>query len=1019
MEKLLSKGLLGIFVFFTGLGFAQTKSISGTITDSMGAPLPGTSVIVKGSTQGTSTDFDGNYEIEASPNDILVFSYVGFATQEIPVGTQTTMNVTLVEDAAALDEVVILGYGTQKKTNVTSAVTSVDSEELNQSSVANVSNALVGRLPGLFAAQRSGQPGSDASDLLIRGIGTTGNAAPLIIVDGVQRAFNQIDPNTIENITILKDASAAAVYGVRGANGVILITTKRGAKGKPTINYTTEITSTMPIETPQYLGSYDYAVLFNEAKRNEGKAELYTEEDLEKFRTGSDPITHPNTDWYADGLKSSAMQYQHNLSISGGSDRVTYFASGGVLTQDGLVEHVDFKRYNFRSNVDFQVTDNLKVSLDLGGRQEIRNSPSNSIGSYFNGLNRNAPTTTAYYPNGLPGLGFAGNNPIEQAKSGGYTEDTNNIFFGNIGFEYQIPKIDGLMLKGYMAVDRNFRFIKSVSNPYTLYEYNPANGEYIPTEFGQSRISETYRQGAPSSNSGTPDPTTTYNMTLNYDRLFGEKHQVTGLIGAEKAVHKSNYFTASRLDLTSQNLPQLDFGDAASAQNGGLAYNSSRLGYLARVTYAYDTKYLLEASFRYDASENFAKENRWGFFPSFSAGWRLTKEKFLSNIPNLDEFKIRGSWGRLGNDRISQFQFLDAFDFNGNYIIGGSPIAVIRPGVIPNTDVTWETATISNIGFDLEMFDHRLALEFDYFTKRTEDILEAPTRIVPDFVGASLPRENFGIVDNKGVEFVLSYRDHIGGFNYWAKANYTISKNEIVEIGEPESVPENLKRTGRAIGSQFGLVAEGLFQSQAKIDNHADQSGFGAIAPGDIKYKDVSGPDGTPDGIIDDNDRDFIGVTGRVPDAIFGLAFGFDYKGFDFSTQIQGAHDFNVYLAQEAAFPFFNGGKVLEQHLDRWTPQNTDAAYPRLLTEDTNNRVQSSFWMQDADYIRLKNVEVGYNFPSPVLDKLKLSQLRLYLSGLNLFTLSDIENFDPEAPSGRGSFYPQTQSYTLGLSIGF
>ncbi|MBJ6369757.1 TonB-dependent receptor [Snuella sedimenti] len=986
--------------------------ISGTIVDEGGVPLPGVSVVIKGTTKGTVTDIDGNYNINVnSSSDVLVFSYLGFMSQEIAVGNQKTINITMIEDVATLEEVVVVGYGTQKKKEVTSAVVSVDSEELNQSSVANISNALVGRLPGLVATQRGGQPGSNGSNLLVRGISTTGSSAPLIIVDGVQRSFSQFDPNTIETITVLKDASAAAVYGVRGANGVILITTKRGKSGKPVISYTSEITTTKPTQLPNYLGSYDYAVLFNEAKRNEGKAELYTADDLEKYRTGSDPLTHPNTDWYDVGLKDSAIQQQHTISISGGSEKVRYFASGGFISEGGLMPFSDYKRYNFRANLDFDITERLKVSLDMAGRQENRMSPSSGVGSYFSGLSRMAPNTIAYYSNGLPGPAAFGSNPIEAARSGGVSESTNNIFLANVNFEYKIPYIEGLTLKGYVAIDRLYNATKTIQKEYQIYNYNESTQEYNPSTQGQSSLSQSYFQGAPNSGSGAIDPTMTYNATLNYDTTIDDVHHITGLLGVEKAINKSSGFNASRLNLVSDALPQLDFGDSGTAQNGGIAFNSARLGYIARVTYAYDEKYLFESAFRYDASENFAKENRFGFFPSFSLGWRLSQEDFMQNVDFINELKLRGSWGRLGNDRISQFQYLDAFNFSGSYILGGSPVQAIRPGVIPNTEVTWETATTTNIGFNLEVMERKLGIEFDYFTKRTEDILEAPTRIVPNFVGASLPRENFGIVDNKGFEISTSYRNHVGDFDYWIKANYTKAKNEIIEIGESTEVPVNLRETGRSIGSRFGLIAEGFFQSQDEIDNHADQGPN--IAPGDIKYKDING-----DGTINNDDRDFIGVVSS-PNIIYGFSFGGSYKGFDFSAQFQGAADFNVYLSEEAAFPFFNGGKVLAQHLDRWTPETPNARFPRTLTEDTNNRRVSSFWLQNADYIRLKNVEIGYNFSSDLISKLKLDQLRLYVSGLNIFTISDIENFDPEAPSGRGAFYPQTRSFTLGLNVSF
>lgn len=986
--------------------------ITGKITDENGEGLPGASVVVKGTSQGTTTDIEGNYKLTAPDEAILTISFVGYITREVAVGGRSTIDTQLVLDAAQLDEVVVVGYGTQKKANVTGAIVDIDSEELNQSSVANLSNALVGRLPGLIATQRSGQPGANASTLLIRGVGTTGNSSPLVIVDGVQRDFSQLNPNEIESITILKDASAAAIYGVRGANGVILVTTKRGKEGKPTISYSSEFTTQKPTRLPKFLDSYNYAVLFNEAKRNEGKSELFTQDDLNKYQSGSNPETHPNTDWLAEGLENSATMAQHNLSVQGGSDKVNYFVSVGYLKENGLYKNLDFERYNFRSNLDFQVTNNLKVSLDLGGRLENRSGPAVTVGSFFSGLLRLSPTSVAYYDNGLPGPGAFGGNPIEQMRNGGVSTSTRNIFLGTLKGEYDIPFVKGLKLIGYASVDRAQIHSKSLERRYSYFSLN--NGEYDETIAGQSSLGESYFNGPASSGSGIPDPTLTLNTTLNYAATIADRHDVTLLLGVEKARHESNSFSAGRLNLVSNSLPQLNFGDAESSTTGGSAFSAARLGYLARATYAFDSKYLFEASFRYDASENFAEANRWGFFPSFSAGWRISEESFFSGLTAIDNLKLRGSWGQLGNDRISQFQFLNAFNFGGDYIIGGGAVKTIRPGVVPNPDVTWETATSTNIGFNLGLFESKITVEADYFVKKTSDILEFRDLSVPSTFGASLPRQNIGKVDNKGFELSLQHRNTIGEFDYWVKSNYTFARNKIVFKDEPESVADNIRLTGRPIGAFFGYQAIGLFQTQDEVDAHADQ---GNVAPGDIKYADIN-----QDDVINGEDRVYLGninaVDGQAaPEVIYALAFGARYKGLDLSVQFQGADNFDTYLSHEGAWAFFNGGKVMEQHLDRWTPDNRDASYPRILTEDSNNRLQSSYWIRDASYLRLKNVELGYNLPVAILEKANLSNVRFYVSGLNLLTFSQLDTFDPEAPNGRGWFYPQQKSFTIGVSV--
>ncbi|MDN5202106.1 SusC/RagA family TonB-linked outer membrane protein [Fulvivirgaceae bacterium BMA10] len=983
-------------------------TVKGRVIDEDGAGIPGVNVLVKGTSNGTITDVEGMYSIEVPEDATLVFSSIGYVSEEIAVDNRTTINVSLFSSIEKLSEVVVVGYGTQKKANVTGAIVDIDDKELNQSPVANLSNALVGRLPGLVATQRGGIPGGDGSNLLVRGISTTGNSSPLVIVDGVQRGFTNLDPNEIESITILKDASAAAVYGVRGANGVILITTKRGEKGKPTISYSAEFSSQQPTRLPEFLDSYNYALLLNEAKRNEGRPEQFTDDDLAKFRDGSSPNTHPNTDWFEEALKSSAPQHQHNLSISGGGDKVSYFASIGYLNQDGLYENVGFERYNFRSNIDFDVTDNLKVSLDLAGRLEQRDRPGIGTGTIFSGLVRTPPVAVAFYDNGLPG-NYRGGNQIQALRESGYSESTRNIFLGTIKGEYKLPFIKGLTVRGYVSIDRMQEFSKTWTTPYSYYDLQ--NGEFIErTVGGDPTLSQSFFQGPPPSGSGVPDPTLTMNATFNYENSF-DKHEIGALIGVERAQHKSNSFDAFRRGFISGEIDQLFAGDSETSTNNGSAFEAARLGYLGRLNYAFDGRYLFEASFRYDASENFPDDKRWGFFPSFSVGWRISEEAFMPEIEALDELKLRASWGQLGNDRISQFQFLSNYAFSDAYLFGGTnpaTVQTLRQGVLANPNVTWETATITNIGLNLGLWGSKLTLEADYFTKTTEDILAFRNLSVPGTFGASLPRENIGEVKNSGFELSAQYRSKFGEIDYWVKGNYTFAQNEVVFIDEPQDVIENLRRTGRPIGAQFGYRALGLFQSQEEIDAHADQ---GAVAPGDIKYEDINGDD-----VINGDDRVFLGTT-NIPESVYGLSFGLNYKGFDLSVQLQGAGNFNVYLSEEAAWAFFNDGKALELHLDRWTPDNPGATYPRVLTEDSNNRRVSSYWMRDAKYLRVKNVELGYTLPNELISKIGLQSVRTYVSGLNLITFSDLDTFDPEAPSGRGWHYPQQRVFTLGVRV--
>ncbi len=995
-------------------------TVKGRITSSEnGESLPGVNVLVKATNIGTVSDLDGNYTIEV-PNEssILVYSFIGFVSEEIPVNSRSSINVSLAADVRALQEVVVIGYGERKKETYTGSVVAIEASEIVRAPVADLSNNLVGRLPGIIATQRTGEPGSDGSNISIRGISTTGSNDPLIVVDGIPRpdyGFSQIDPNEIQSISVLKDAAAAAVFGVRGANGVILVTTKRGKAGKTQFSFNTRMDFQVPTRLPQFLDSYNTALLYNEGLRNEGKPELYTAEALELYRNGTNPDLYPNTDWFDITLNDYAPQSQHNLNVSGGTDKARYFLSAGYLNQKGLYDNLQYKRYNFRSNIDVNVTNTTTVRLDVSGRLEDRNYPGISAQNIFDALMRNQPMAVGYYANGLPGVGRSG-NPAESVKKAGYSRNDANVFQSLLSINQELPFIKGLSVKGQIAYDRLYRTIKDWSTPFPTYEFNVNSGEYVKSMGTVISLRERFEQ----------NQNVTMEAHLNYDQSFGQ-HNFTGLLLYTQTEYSFNNMDGSRTNFISSSIPLLDVGGADDQPpvRGG-ADERARKGIVGRVTYDFASKYLFEANFRYDGSENFPKEIRWGFFPSVSAGWRISEEAFFKDNQNfVDNLKIRASIGRLGNDilvnnegNVQRFAHLTGYEFGDPYVFNGTVVQTLREGRLPHLISTWEKATSGNLGFEASLWKSMLILEADLFYKRTKDILGQRILAIPAASGIrQLPFENLDIVENKGLEVVLGHKNQIGELQYYVNGNITFARNKILYIAEPEDINPNIRLTGRSINQYFGLQAIGLFESDEVINSSADQGP--GVQQGDIRYADINN-----DMVIDDKDRVAIGRS-SIPELIYGVSFGGSIKGFDLNVLWQGAGRASAYLSNESAWAFFNSGKATVEHLDRWTPDNLEATYPRMSTEPTGNNTRtSSYWIRDASYLRLKNVEVGYNFPNQLLSGIGISNLRIYLSGQNLLTFDKLNIVDPEGPgasgnAGRGWFYPQQKVYSMGLNLNF
>ncbi len=1007
--------------------------ISGLVIDESGLPLAGVNVVEKGGTNGTTTDAKGRFSLEVSDGKAsLIFSFVGYISQEVSINQRSTFTISLKSDVKSLNDVIVVGYGERKKENYLGAVSTIQTKDLIAAPEANISNSLVGRLSGLIAVQRNGEPGQDGSQLFIRGVSTTGDNTPLVVIDGIPRTdFSQLDPNEIESVTLLKDPGSAAVFGVRAANGVILITTKRGKPGKPVFSLTARSDWQQPTRLPKYLDSYGYASLMNEGLTNAGKPALYSPADLQKYKDGSDPNAYPNTDWLKSLLKPNAPQQQYNLSMSGGTEKIRYFLSAGAVNQSGLYANSSFKRYNFRSNIDADVTPTTRISMDISGRSENRDAPSDPANQLIYYAVYAPPIFPAYFTNGLPGSFPSGRNPAERAKRGGYNDDINNTLLTNLTVNQKIPFIPGLSVKGVFSYDMNYDNSKIWNTPYKVYLYNASTKDYTAIN-GDGINTINLAQQYNSSSSVTTE------LHLNYAKTLG-KHEVTALALYSQNHGQYDYLYAYRDNYISTALDQIFAGDDGTQINDGNESKNGREGYVGRVTYSYAGKYLFEANGRYDGSFNFAPGKKWGFFPSVLVGWKISEEKFFrNNIHAFDYLKIRSTYGILGNDRISPYRYLASYQFGAGYVFGDPSSNAVNKGVystgVPDPNTTWERAKSINIGFDGSAWKRKLTFEFDYFYKRTSNILGLPTLSVPSTFGETLPLRNIGMVDNRGVELSIGHENQIGNsIHYFIKGNLTYAHNTIVYIDEPATVNPLQKQTGRSINQFFGFKAIGLFNSQQEINSAPVQPT--AVAPGDIRYADLNGRDangnltGKPDGKIDADDITAIGRT-PIPEIIYGLSAGMSYKGFDVNFLFQGATRVNAFVTGELAWPFYNGAKALVDQLNFWTPTHQDAKYPRITDIPTANNTQtSSYWLRDASYLRLKNLELGYSFPARWMSKVGFHTARLFVSGQNLLTFDKLKVIDPEGPgdsgtgfngnSSRGWFYPQEKVYALGLNLTF
>ena len=971
------------------------NSIVGNISDKDGQPIIGATIKVKGTTIATVSDLDGNFTMKASLNSLLEISYVGYQTKGVR-WTGQFLKIILLEDNKTLDELVVVGFGTQKKVNLTGAVSSVDSKKLAGVPATNLTSMLEGKLPGVSITQTTGIPGRENTSIRIRGVGTMNNANPMILVDGIEASMDDINPNDIESVSVLKDAAAAAIYGTRAANGVILVTTKKGSSSAPKLTYNGYIGWQKAIHLPKHLSSAEYAELYNEGLKNEGASPAYTDEEIKKYRDGSDPDKYPNTDWIDALLKGSGFTYNHTLNVTGGSDKTHYMMSMGYYDQKGLTKNTDYQRYNIRINLDSKVAKCITVGMNssLSYRTiDVPSNPysnSNDISQFFRQANRIPNTYVNRYSDGSWGRHIDG-NPIAWIESGGKNTSHYSHVLGSVYGEVNI--IDGLTLKGIAGVDYTIDEGKS-----HIVEITYANG----TVQGPNSVSDYWAKNM----------TTSLQALLNYNKTFG-MHSIKCLLGVSREAYKYHTTSAYRKNFPSNELTELNAGSTDGWSNSGTSLDANLGSYFGRINYEYANRYLVEANLRVDGSSKFARGHRWGTFPSFSAGWRVSEEKFMKQYEWIDNLKIRSSWGKLGNHRTSDYQYIATIGLGQNYPFNNAISDGAAQTTANNENITWETTTEFNLGIDFSMKKGLFNMSVDYYNRYTDDILT--TVPVTYLYGLTAPVSNAGAMRNKGIEVSLGHANKIGDFAYDLSGYIAYNKNKVEKYPNP-SKGDYIQMEGVAWNSFYGYECIGKFQSNEEVANSAVQSSL--VKAGDLKFKDQNG-----DGKIDADDRVVLGNT--IPEITYGFNVGANYKNFDFSASFQGAAKVYRTLDRETMWGFIDGANASKRHLNRTIVENgvvvKEGKYPRTLINQAQNRVMSSFLVLNASYLRLKNLQIGYNIPHSFLQKINISRARIYVSGENLLTLTSFpKDVDPEVSNGYAGYsYPQVAIYTFGLDITF
>ena len=999
--------------------FATTQQAGickGLVKDATGESVIGASVVVKGTTNGTITDFDGNFSLDGiKKGDVIVISYVGYQTQEIK-WNGSPLNVILKEDSKTLSEVVVVGYGTQKKANLSGSVAMVDSKELENRPIQNVSSGLQGLMPGVAITGTNGAPGQDAGKIRVRGIGTLNEAGPYILVDGIETGtLSAVDPNDIESISVLKDAASAAIYGSKAANGVVLITTKRGKTGQTKISYSGYLSFQNATNMIERMGSYEYASLLNQALEAEGMSKRFNDTELQKFKDGNDPL-YPDTDWY-DLAYKTGVQHRHNVNINGGSENVKYMASLGYLNQTGILPNAGREQFNARTNLDMKINKRLSARMNLSF---IKNDYSDASSAYYGGssdqiirqLNLIAPWIVARYDDGTWGT-ISDGSPIAWLDSGMKVNRDNYNFSGMAAVDYEI--FDGLKLTlqgAYVNNLQNYNYFQK----YIKYNENK--------ESDPSQLDERFYKW----------DRTNYDALLNYNKNFG-KHNIKGLLGWHTEKYNYKYQKAVRKKFPNNELTDMNAGDASTQSNEGYTAELAMISWFARINYDFAGKYLLEANIRADASSRFAEGHRWGYFPSFSGAWRISEEAFMESAKDSwsPGLKIRASWGQLGNqDALSgsnndYYPALNTYNLDSKYAFGGSLNSGYYQRKYRLETISWEKASTWGVGVDFTLFN-KLNGSLDYYNRKTTGIIMDVT--VPKEFALDAYKDNVGSMRNSGIEINLSYNTKIGQVDFGIAGNFSYNKNEILDLGggDPNKYLDatngysQRNKVGEAMNSYYIYRADGFFNSQEEADAYTAKYGnpFGkTFKAGDLRYVDTN-----KDGKLTADDREYCGSSD--PKIIYGFNINAGWKGIDLSLMFNGAAGVKRLFDGYEVYGNFSGDAAHPATIwrDAWTPDNHDASMPRIFY-DTNSAsssrsVQSDFWLQDTSYLRLKNLQLGYTLPKGWLNSVGVENIRIYYSVENLLTFDKMKiNIDPESTSQRLSSYPLLRTHAFGVNVTF
>ncbi len=992
-----------IFLFFLSLlsywSVAQSVSgfeVKGRVTDEQAEPLRGVSVSLKSGTVNVATNENGEYSVRL-PNSsgMLVFSSIGMKTLEVNIDGRSIIDVTLEVESRNLGEVVVVAYGTQRKTNLTGAVATIAATDLAMRPVGQLSSALQGLAAGVTIKQPSGRPGADGGEIRIRGIGTLNDANPLVIIDGIEGNMNELDPSLIESVSVLKDASSSSIYGSRAANGVILITTKRAGVEGLRFNFSSYIGFQKPTDLLKIVNALDHMNLMNLAYNNVGSTGPFPQELIDKYVTegASNRDLYPDTDWQRSVLNKSGMIQNQFLSFSGGGQKVRFMTSLGYFDQNGLYETSKFRRYLIRNNLDLKFSDKLNVRVDVQGIFSKTTDAGVGASGIMFSIRRNPAVQQGVFSNGLWGEAFNGNNPIARSRfESGHRITRNPTAVANISVIYKPLK--------WLTAEFNAapRYVTSIGEIYDksviTYKADGSQAFVVPARSKLTRSSsQTFLNN--------------FRGTLTFQKEI-QDHNFKLLTGASREDSYTDVFGASREEFLLPDYAVLDAGSSSFKDNSGTAYEWALQSLFGRFNYDYRQKYLLEVNGRYDGSSRFATNYKYGFFPSVSAGWRITQEPFMDNLrSSLNEAKLRVSWGKLGNQNIGNYPFTSSISL-GAYPMGGSILNTAELTTLANSTISWESSVMTNFGFDAVLLSD-FTISFDYFIKRTYDILYDLD--IPLTIGLGKPYQNAGIVDNKGWELVLGYRKALGDFRFNVNANISDVKNTVIDLKGVNRTGLTVSREGSSINSFYGYQSLGYFQTDQEAASGATQ--FGALKAGDLKYEDLN-----HDGIINDNDAVIIGST--IPRFTYGVNLNTAYKNFDLTVFLQGVGKADGYINNEGIMPFYLGATVQEMHKDYWTPDNPNAAFPRLAFNTSNNIVNSSFWVRDASYLRLKNIQIGYNLSKSITNRIGIRGLRIYANAQNLFTIDKFwDGYDVETPVGRGDAYPQLKVFNFGIDINF